>query len=530
MCYNPVPMDEFSRLRTGWAFIISLAAFTAVLAILALPGLAEGRILDKGWEILEGEAWIPVKLPWAHAVKSRKAGEMSLRISLKMEAGERLYVPRPRAQYLSVSWKGRKLLEVSNADSPSGNLWNRIHSIEIEESGEGELLIAIAADRTIGLPRFPFISGSRAVLNRIAFANFIACELLYVGMGALFALGLLLVIRSIRRREGLSAGALFGIACLAAIIYLVDFSYFESIGSRTLLFWEKKIAVSSGYASALFYALSAEKFLTGGIKKTRYLAIPSGLSILILMASWTRYFFWNAVIALNLVLLIDMTLLVFILLREDRRGLGLHLPGFFMAFSIIQLLSVFIFNLSLPLVIQYATIVNGLFLGTVMALHPAESERREPETSWNSVRDSLTGLPDRFWLDRVHMRGPGSVAAVGITGFSEQVIRRGQATGDRTIITLAEILKNRLRRSDVILRMEGDVFLVMMESVTEEGALRAMARVAEDFSRLETNTELRLRYSIGPMGSNATDSAEEAIQRLDREDEGSPEGLAPQAT
>jgi diguanylate cyclase len=523
-------MDEFSRLRTGWAFIISLAAFTAVFAILALPGMAEGRILDKGWEYLEGETWIPAKLPWVHAVKSRNVGEMRLRLSLKMEAGEWLYVPRPRAQYLSVSWNGHNLLEVSNPDSPSGNLWNRIHHIEVDESGEGELLITIAADRTIGLPRVPFVSKSRAVLNRIALANFIACEFLYVGMGSLFALGLLLVIRSIKRREGMSPGALFGLACLAGIIYLIDFSYFENIGSRTLLFWEKKIAVSSGYASAFFYALSAEKFLTGGMKKTKFLAIPSGLSILILMVSWSRYFFWNAVIALNLVLLVDMSLLVFILLREDRRGLGLHLPGFFMAFSVVQLLSVFIFNLSLPLVIQYATVVNGLFLGIVMAINPAESERKGPDTSWNSVRDSLTGLPDRFWLDRVHMRGPGSVAAIGITGFSDQVVRLGQASGDRTIITLAEILKNRLRRSDVILRMEGDVFVVMMESVTEEGALRAMARVAEDFSRLETNTELRLRYSIGPMGSNATDSAEEAIHRLDRGDEDAPDGFVPQAT
>jgi len=513
-------MDEFSRLRTGWAFIISLAAFTAVLAALALPGMVKGRVLEAGWESYEDGAWKPLKLPLVKLVRTREPGTVIVRTRVEAKPGDVLYVPRPRAQYLLVTWRGREILEASTPASMSGNLWNRIHSIELEGPGSGELVITISADRTIGLPRAPFISDKASVKARIGMANFIARELFYVGIGTLVSLGLLLVVRAVRRREGLSAGALIGIACLTGIVYLMDFTYFEDLGSRTALFWEKKIALSSGYACALCYALGAEKFLTGGIRRAKYLAIPTALAILVMIGSWTQFIFWNAVNVLNLILLCDMAFLVFILLREDRRGLGLHLPGFFLAFSIIQLLSVFIFNLSLPLVIQYAVILNGIFLGVVTALNPAEPELREGQpASGASVRDSLTGLPDRFWLDRVHMRGPGSVAAIGVKGYHATVAKLGQSAGDKAVLTLADVLKEQLRRSDVAIRMDSDLFVVMMEAVEEEGALRAMARVSDEFSRKETNAGLRLCYSIGSMGSNAADSAEEAMRRLELSDE-----------
>jgi GGDEF domain-containing protein len=507
-------VDEFSKLRTGWAFIIALAIFIFIFALLALPSAPEGRILAGGWRAEDGQGGVQEGVALPRVANLRRESELSLSARIKPESGERLYIPRPSAEYLLVSWDGEPLLELSSRERPSGNIWNRVYVLEPPYPGEAELRITLRANHDLGLPQAPFLSASATVLNRIRLSNFLHNEFIYILMGSMACMGLLLISRALRRGEGASAGALIGMASLFGIFYLVDFVFAPSYGSQLGLFWQKKLSYTSGYIASFLYVIGAEKFLVGRISRMRILSVPILAGAAFILVCWNQWFFWLGMNILNFFLLLYICYLTFILLRKDRRGLGLHIPGFLLAFSLIQLLAIMIFKLAMPYVMEYAVAIDAIFLGMAAALNPAARAKPAGEAG-PAMRDPLTGLPGRAWMERVRVGGPGSAAVMRLRGFPEFVRRDGQKAGDMALSALAEILKARLRRSDIVLHLEGETFAAIMEDVPEDRAVQALDRVKAEFERHRPDPGLCAEYAISPIDEEAAEAVDKALALME---------------
>lgn len=108
-------------------------------------------------------------------------------------------------------------------------------------------------------------------------------------------------------------------------------------------------------------------------------------------------------------------------------------------------------------------------------------------------RDSLTGLlkhvriKDELETELARCRRhdqPMSVAMVDIDHFKQVNDTHGHAAGDQVIKALAQLLKQRLRTSDLIGRYGGEEFVVVLPECNGSGAMGLMEDIRRRFAAL----------------------------------------------
>ena len=107
-------------------------------------------------------------------------------------------------------------------------------------------------------------------------------------------------------------------------------------------------------------------------------------------------------------------------------------------------------------------------------------------------RDGLTGLLNHTaFLEGARgvvlrqSRNPGKGAAFALIDldlFRAVNDRHGHPVGDRVLASLGALLRRRVRGSDLVGRLGGEEFAVILEDLTEEEAERLMNRLLEEFS------------------------------------------------
>jgi diguanylate cyclase (GGDEF)-like protein len=110
-----------------------------------------------------------------------------------------------------------------------------------------------------------------------------------------------------------------------------------------------------------------------------------------------------------------------------------------------------------------------------------KAEKTEAELRYLADHDPLTGLLNRrsfrSKLDRyvsfaARYGGQGAVMIIDIDGLKEVNDRLGHQLGDNLIRTVAEVLRQRVRGTDIVARLSGDEFAVLMPQADTDGALQ----------------------------------------------------------
>ncbi len=160
------------------------------------------------------------------------------------------------------------------------------------------------------------------------------------------------------------------------------------------------------------------------------------------------------------------------------------------------------------------------------AMEALREARRSAEEL--AATDPLTGVANRrqfmelagkaLALSKRHDH-PCTVLMLDVDLFKETNDRFGHATGDTVLCMLVRVLRQTLRRSDVIARVGGDEFSVMLlgtdSKVGDITAERIRATVASESVAIGDRTH-RVTVSIGCAGLRpTTDSLEELLHRAD---------------
>lgn len=119
--------------------------------------------------------------------------------------------------------------------------------------------------------------------------------------------------------------------------------------------------------------------------------------------------------------------------------------------------------------------------------HEEERKRAEARAKYLATHDSLTGLPNRSLygelleqaIQSAKRTGRGvGVMFVDLDNFKEINDTHGHAAGDAVLETLAQRLKSTLRGSDVLARMGGDEFVLLVQGLsTPENVARVTAKL-----------------------------------------------------
>ena len=111
----------------------------------------------------------------------------------------------------------------------------------------------------------------------------------------------------------------------------------------------------------------------------------------------------------------------------------------------------------------------------------AKAEKTEAELRYIADHDSLTGLLDRrrfraeldtYVSFSARYGGQGAVMIIDIDGLKAINDRLGHHAGDNLIRHVAAIMRERVRTTDIVARLSGDEFAVLMPQTDTEGALQ----------------------------------------------------------
>ena len=116
-----------------------------------------------------------------------------------------------------------------------------------------------------------------------------------------------------------------------------------------------------------------------------------------------------------------------------------------------------------------------------LAARLAEIESLNAQLSEQAIRDPLTGLHNRRYLEDTMKRDISRVrraresfvvAVIDVDRFKSVNDDHGHATGDRVLLELADVLLHSVRSSDLVCRVGGEEFVVVMPRAGMPGALK----------------------------------------------------------
>jgi len=138
-----------------------------------------------------------------------------------------------------------------------------------------------------------------------------------------------------------------------------------------------------------------------------------------------------------------------------------------------------------------------------------------------AIRDPLTGLLNRQTLnnelEKAQYRcnrgaGPSTLMSLDLDYFKKINDTYGHIEGDNALKELAYLLKARLRFSDLVFRVGGEEFLILLDDTS----LDAAAVLAEEIrSTIESSHLIKTTLSIGCSASRGNDSVSNWMTRTD---------------
>lgn len=159
----------------------------------------------------------------------------------------------------------------------------------------------------------------------------------------------------------------------------------------------------------------------------------------------------------------------------------------------------------------------------------AHAEKTEAELRYLADHDSLTGLLDRrrfrAELDQyvsfsARYGGQGAVMILDIDGLKSVNDSLGHHAGDNLIRQIARIMGERVRATDIVARLSGDEFAVLMPQTDTEGALQLgedlRAQIAERARPLPEVESVTVSVGITMFGGGSTAGPEAVMMAADQ--------------
>ncbi len=135
---------------------------------------------------------------------------------------------------------------------------------------------------------------------------------------------------------------------------------------------------------------------------------------------------------------------------------------------------------------------DGKITGVVIVFRDfTEKREKHNQIEYLSYHDYLTGLYNRRYMEEAMKRMdtvenlPVAIMVLDINGLKLTNDAFGHEMGDKLLKKVADILKKACRPQDVIARMGGDEFSILLPNTSPEQALNIRDSIIEETSKIE---------------------------------------------
>lgn len=169
---------------------------------------------------------------------------------------------------------------------------------------------------------------------------------------------------------------------------------------------------------------------------------------------------------------------------------------------------------------------SGSFDGiTVVSRNITERKLFEEKLLYMSTHDPLTGLFNRTYFDTelerlIRSRSfPVTIVLADVDGLKKVNDTEGHAAGDRLLKAAATAMTVAFRSEDVLARIGGDEFAVLLPSTDEAAAKSAVERAKSCLASIETETpfSLSLGWSTAQKGDDLLTALKKADAKMYRD-------------
>ncbi|NLI20496.1 MAG: diguanylate cyclase, partial [Clostridiales bacterium] len=146
-----------------------------------------------------------------------------------------------------------------------------------------------------------------------------------------------------------------------------------------------------------------------------------------------------------------------------------------------------------------------LLISAVIAVLVALYRAEQDAIRYYSRYDALTGVLNRRagleMLSRQYLTNPNSrcqisVCSLDINGLKEINDTLGHEAGDELIVSVAKVIRRKVRENDVIARLGGDEFLIVFEGLDEAASESVWKRVVEGYEKINRTEDRPYLISV----------------------------------
>jgi len=152
-----------------------------------------------------------------------------------------------------------------------------------------------------------------------------------------------------------------------------------------------------------------------------------------------------------------------------------------------------------------------------------ERKRVEEQLQFASTHDALTGIFNRAYFEtelehlRHSTRFPVSIVMVDVDRLKHTNDTLGHAAGDELLCRAANLLQAAFRADDIVARIGGDEFAVILPCTDQAAAAQALARVREMLDKNNDAPPVALSFSMGVATAHHMDELPRVIIAADTE-------------
>lgn len=159
-------------------------------------------------------------------------------------------------------------------------------------------------------------------------------------------------------------------------------------------------------------------------------------------------------------------------------------------------------------------------------LHAHEAlEEKSRELRRLSITDPLTGLYNRLkietafeyeWQRVQRYSEPLSIVLLDIDHFKDVNDTFGHHSGDRVLCGIAEVLRQRVRKNDIVGRWGGEEFMLILPHTTLEEAAALAEDLRREINQIDFTPVPTQSASFGVASARKDDDVPKVFQRADR--------------